>query len=383
MNVLQSDPAWQSVVQFLVKSFTSQSRIMAPAEFCELFSRTVSYEAIRYFDPRQIDAFVVHKGRLAQIEQKLCTLLMAKGVALFGNEVFVVYSLQGEPLLNAEDNAHFTAFHQKAALEETFKASPAAGRSEFSSPATVVLVTTFNRPNRLAHSLETISTLKAPILVVDDGSDRIHDEAYSAVYKKFDVRVLNLPGNRGLAHALNAGLLYWLSDPGVAWICYLQDDVEVRADLLVALARVQDKEKYPLLTGRFNSLGKVYGETEVNGQKVLLQRMVSGRHLHAHRTYWEKVLPIPTFYFQAPKHWPGSPPQGSGADWWITQWSPNSLGQQGQYIGVLPGLVRTHTVLAEESTWGNPCPPEPSLPPPQYPVEDFTPATRSTSPPQL
>jgi hypothetical protein len=99
--------------------------------------------------------------------------------------------------------------------------------------------------------------------------------------------------------------------------------------------------------------------------------MCPGIHLHAHRDYWEKMLPIPTAYFQAPRRWPDAPPRGADEDWWISQWCPRSVVKQGQYLAVLPGLVRTTSLLASESTWGNPGEPEPPLPAPQFSTEDF------------
>lgn len=372
MKFPHDDTFWQSVLEFLLARFGNTARIVAPSEFIDIIPRTFPYDVVRNLDIDSIDALVVHKGRLDQLGQRVCSVLLENGIQLFANEVFVIFSLKALPW-RVKGKEHFGDFYRKANLPETFAAGVAQRHSEFVNPSTVVLITTYNRPHRLAASLRTIAALNAPILVVNDGSDPQHDAAYAAIYETFDVRVLNIPGNRGLSNALNTGLGYWLADPNVEWISYLQDDVEVRPDLLTVLARVQDPEYYPLLTGRYDLLHKVHHETEVNGQRVLLQRMCAGIHLHAHRSYWEKQLPIPTAYFQAPKSWPEAARRGADEDWWIMQWSPHSIVKQGKYVCVLPGLVRTTTGLSAELTWGNPGLPDPLLPAPQYPPSKVVP----------
>jgi hypothetical protein len=360
MNVLQNDPAWRAVGDFLQRHIPDEARIFAPVEFSELFSRVVYYNSFVYFGMEQIDVFVIHKGRLDQIPRELCLDLIQSGTPLFGNEVFVVYARKGRRFFKKKGNVHVRNFRETVVKPQPLPVC-AAPHSEFAEPATVVVMTTFNRPHHLARSLRSIIRLGVPILVVDDGSDPVHRTEYDSLALEFGVRMLHLPGNRGLANAVNTGVSYWLSDPQVEWISYLQDDVEVHPDLLEILRHVQDAEKYPLLTGRQNHLAKIYGEETVKGERVLQQRMVPGLHLHAHRSYWEKILPIPTFYFQAPRRVPGVGSQGSGVDWWITQWSPQSVGQQGEYVAVVPDLVRTFSVLAEESSWGNPGPEDPAL----------------------
>lgn len=381
MRFPHDDSYWQSAADFLLGQFGAKARLVAPTEFHELIPRTFPYDAIRHIDLKEMEALVIHKGALPEVGKETCMLLAKEGIRLFGNEVFVIYTLKGAPPRQIIGEEHFTDFYLKTETPETFTVQPVKEHSEFIGSATVILMTTYNRPDRLGLSLQSIVSLKAPILVINDGSDAQHAGAYTSVYETYGVRVLNMPGNRGLSNALNAGLSYWLADPNVEWICYLQDDVEVRADLLAALARVQDSQKRPLLTGRHNPLQKVYGETEIGGQKVLWQRMSPGIHLHAHRSYWEKMLPIPTAYFQAPRRWPHFPQRGADEDWWISLWSPHSIVQQGGYVAVLPDLVRTTTVLPAESTWGNPGLPDPLLPPPHYSTDSFVAATFRSSPP--
>jgi hypothetical protein len=373
------DQYWQGAADFLLQRFGENVPILAPTEFHELFPQTFPYDVISRIDLREMEALVVHKGALSEIGRETCSLLVNEGIPLFGNGVFVIFALEGRSPWRLPDKEHFDAFFRKTEIPGIFSTNPVKCHSEFTDSATVILMTTYNRPDRLSSSLQSIAALKAPILVVNDGSDAKHAAAYAAVYEQYDVRVIGMPDNRGLSNALNAGLSYWLADPKIEWISYLQDDVEVRADLLAALARVQDPEHYPLLTGRYNSLQKFYGEQEVNGQKILLQRMAAGIHLHGHRRYWEKMLPIPTSYFQAPRRWPDYPLRGADEDWWISLWSPHSVVKQGKYIAVLPDLVRTTTVLPAESTWGNPGLPDPLLPSPHYPTDNFFAARPRTS----
>jgi len=368
------DDYWKTVADFLAARLPESAALLAPNEFHELFPRTYPYDVSRHINVRKLDALVIHKGMLPEVGREVCELALREGIPLFGNDVFVVYTLKGRKPWKLRGAGQFTDFREKAGLPGTFPADHVKPDSEFDGPATVILMTTYNRPARLAHSLETISQLKAPILVVNDGSSREHAADYAAVTKQHGVRLLDLPDNRGLSSALNIGLSYWLADPGVDWICYLQDDVEVRADLLAALARVQDSHEYPLLTGRHNRRHKVYGEKDINGCKVLLQRMSPGIHLHAHRDYWEKMLPIPTAYFQAPRRRPGAPIRGADEDWWISQWSPQSVVKQGKYIAVIPGLVRTTTTLDSESTWQNHGENDLPLSLPEVPAGDFVPA---------
>jgi predicted O-methyltransferase YrrM len=374
----QDDHYWQEVADFLLNRFGASATIVAPNEFHELFPRTFPYDTIRHLDLDRLDALVIHKGALSEVGQDTCGRLAERGIPLYGNSVFSVFTFRGRRPWRTPDREHFDEFERRRKIPDEFKTDPVKQRSEFAGAATVILMTTYNRPNRLAQSLKTVAALNAPILVVNDGSDPSCAAAYAALYAQYDLRVLALPDNRGLSCALNAGLSYWLADPAVEWISYLQDDVEVRSDLLVALARVQDAQEYPLLTGRRHTLHKVYGEVEVNGETVLLQRMAAGIHLHAQRGYWESMLPIPSAYFQAPLR---GLPRGADEDWWISLWSPRSIVKRGKYIAVLPDLVRTTTVLSADSTWGNPGLPDPPLPPTRLPTDNFTPAVLRVPPP--
>jgi glycosyltransferase involved in cell wall biosynthesis len=99
-----------------------------------------------------------------------------------------------------------------------------------------VVVTTFNRPERLAKALQSFAlqpdpgspqspggrdrnTAQAEVIVVNDGgvdvSDVVH--CHSGTLK---IQCVNLPVNRGLAHARNEGIRRANSDV----LCFLDDD---------------------------------------------------------------------------------------------------------------------------------------------------------------
>jgi glycosyltransferase involved in cell wall biosynthesis len=189
------------------------------------------------------------------------------------------------------------------------------------------------------------------VVVVDDGSDvKFHDE-YRIIRERFaQARIswITLPENRGVSCAINTGLSYLLADPSIDWISYFQDDVDVHPELFEYLGRVQHRVERPLLTGRYSVEHPVVGEADINGIHVLSSLSVSGQHLHAHRDYWLGVMPLPSFKIGLPK-----PRNGSGCDWWIGSWSPNSVCKQGMHIICVPQLVSAFANTPEESTWGN------------------------------
>jgi hypothetical protein len=108
-----------------------------------------------------------------------------------------------------------------------------------------------------------------------------------------------------------------------------------------------------LFTGFRNLHHRAHGEAEIGGEAVLFCRSTSGQHLHAHREYWESILPVPTPYARAPKVEGGIfPGQAGDADWWVSNWAPRSAIKRGAAICVVPGLVST--TGNGRSTWGGP-----------------------------
>jgi len=372
----QEDAYWAEVSGFIRTRWGQDAAFAAPPEFVDRFPRAVPYDALARHEGPPLDAAVVHKGIFDEIPPALLLQWAEQWKPVFANPVFIVLQpRQARLRLPAWPRppwfGHVLPLHEAA---RGLRARPVTAPSA----RTAILVTTHNRPNLLRQSLTTICRLGAPVLVVDDGSRPEHRAAHSALAREFPIQWLQMPENRGLPAALNAGLAFWLADPEVAWISYFQDDTEVRADALDVLARVQHPVERPLLTGRLDALHAVLRRERIGGIEAAWQRSCPGIHLHAHRDYWQDVLPIPTPYLGAPKKDGPRPGRGADEDFWITCWAPRSAAKRGLAVCAVPGLVRTLARLPEDSTWGSPAfkepdaLPEPVLPPPPLPEHWWT-----------
>jgi hypothetical protein len=345
----RNDRYWDAVRRFLEKRFSKQAAFLTLPEFMEVFSGVYPYDVVHTYEHLQeMDAVVVHKNRMEEIARPVLEALAREYVVVFANRKFAIFCRPGR-LRWAGVFPKWWASGYRRRLRDILARAP-----ESRSGKTVILVTTYERPHFLRRTLEDLVRLQAPILVVDDASREKFAEAYRQIFAEFPVEVLRMPSNRGVANAINAGVGYWLADPQVEWISYFQDDVEVRPDVFDALARHQDPDRQPILSGRLDPLHPVQETREMKGEKLYFQRSCPGVHLHAHRSYWEDVLPIPTPYLGAPKKAEESPRPGRGADedFWITCWSPLSVAKDEGFVCVVPGLVRTISVQPEESTWG-------------------------------
>jgi hypothetical protein len=259
----------------------------------------------------------------------------------------------------AERTEHFTRpglFRQS--IDETAKTPPRrrprnapvdAARLGQDIGDTAAVVTTYDRPEALARSLPGIAALGLPVVVVDDGSAPENRDENERTARAHGAWFIALPDNRGVAAALNIGLDFWLADKRIRWISYFQDDVEVDPGLVAAMRRYQDAERQPLLTG-FDS-GEHAAITRIvdDGYELKFKETTSGQHLHAHRSYWRDVMPVPTSYLGAPKAGQG----GSHFDFWVTATAPKSLAARQQNLLCVTGFVRHFAWLAHDSTWGN------------------------------
>lgn len=374
----RDDPFWTEVSGFVRVRWGAKAVVAAPPDFVEELPHAIPYDALNRWDGPQPDAAIIHKGIMDQIPSSLLADWVEHWTPTFANPVFAVLERPGRrPLLpfrlpqalrpRPPWFGHILPLHEELRRRrDRPAAAPAAGR-------TALLVTTHNRPGLLRQSLATICRLNAPVLVVDDGSRPEFQTAHAALAREFPIQWLHLPENRGLPAALNAGLAFWLADPDIAWISYFQDDTEVRADALELLARVQDPVERPLLTGRLDPLHRELGRARFDGVEAVWQRSCPGIHLHAHRDYWEGILPIPTPYLGAPKQDAPRPGRGADEDFWITCWAPRSAAKRGLAVCTVPGLVRTLARRPEDSTWASPAfdepdrLPDPVLPPPPAP----------------
>jgi hypothetical protein len=316
--------------------------ILAPAEFLHWFRGTIALHLRRRMIPgAEIRHYVLHKGMLEWVDSAFLEEA-ARCVPSFANEVFVVFSYKGDPLPQ-EQRQHLVFYDHYVQQRE---------QPDPRGDLTGVVITTHNRPQALVRTLRTLARADRPVVVVDDGSAptrRIRNRRFS---RKTGATYVWLPGNLGLAHALNVGICHWLASPDIEWISVFNDDVDVAGDLFTRLDEITHSfaPDPPLLfTGHHNALHPVHGLKELGGRQILLTRSCSGLHLHAHRDYWQGVLPIPTAYAHAPAPAGGVfPGQGSETDWWIASWSPNSVVKRGSDVIVVPGLV-SHA--SERSTW--------------------------------
>jgi len=108
-----------------------------------------------------------------------------------------------------------------------------------------VVVTTFNRPAALQRSLPQLAALGRAVYVVDDGSEESARAANFSSCREAGATYLLLPGNRGLATAMNIGLSYAMANPAIEWISYFQDDVDVDPEAIEQIARVEDAVERP------------------------------------------------------------------------------------------------------------------------------------------
>ncbi len=212
-----------------------------------------------------------------------------------------------------------------------------------------ILVTTYARRAALQRSLPQIVALGVPVLVVDDGSPATARDANRAICAAAGATYLPLPDNRGLPTALNVGLSVLMADPGVRWISYFQDDVDVNPDALALLAAVEDARARPLITGYDADEHPTVETVDIAGVTVKRKRSTPAMHLHAHVDYWAGVMPIPSPYTGAPKPRAGA----SMEDWWIVNDAPQSAEHRGLLVVCVPGLVRTFLWHRDDSTRDN------------------------------
>lgn len=345
MQFPENDPYWLAALSYVRDRFGEQVSCLGPNEFHEQLYGTYPYLAANQIDLEKLEVFILHKGMMDRLDDKVLAWIIKTKYPAWGNEVFAIFSTKKN--IRTHGKHHFEPVYIEG---ERRKTHPTPLQENKDEGRIAIAVTTYNRPRFLEMTLSSLAATGLRILVVNDGSSSEHKEEYARIYRRYGVSVIEMPENRGLPTAVNIALSYWLANASVEWISYFQDDVEIHPQLFALLEKVQDPLQRPLLTGRHDPLYKVYGEEEINGVKIMRQRTCSGMHLHGHRDYWEKVLPIPTPYLGAPKK---RRYRGSDTDWWVTCWAPHSVAKQGRYVSVIPGYARTFSVKNDDSTWGN------------------------------
>lgn len=340
------DPNWMEVCTLLQTHGTPLSPVLAPNDFLELIPGTYHYNVSYLFPAEHFDFIVVHKGMVAEIEPAILSHAVRRFHAVLANPVFVVYAKS--PLLNLElpDENNVRSLEEQIDIDDIYESSITPVRY-------AAVITTYNRAESLGRSLPQVLQLGMPAVVVDDGSSEAVAQDNQRIANQHNTPYIRIPGNRGLPNAINVGVGYWLADPDITWISYFQDDVDIHPDLLTILSKIQHPTERPLLAGRDAAEHPTFATKEIAGRTVLLKRSIPGQHLHAHRRYWQAVLPIPTPYLGAPKKDLGKPGQGADEDWWITAWAPHSITKTGGYVVCIPDLVNTFCPDADDSTWGN------------------------------
>ena len=296
---------------------------------------------------------ILRKTRMNEVPLPLVRALGGAYSCRAENRRFIVLGRGGD----AQPSAFFDEVFGRLTAMADDDASPSplfdTGHEARTDPAggarRSAVVSTFNRPQALARTLPQIVALGVPTLVVDDGSAAVVQEENATIARENDADYIALPSNRGVAAAINVGIDYWLADPGITWISYFQDDVDVDPTLFEVLAKYEYPGQYPVITG-LDTNEHAADRIERDGDRTLkFKHNSTGMHLHCHRDYWSAVLPIPTRYLGAPKAGQG----GSGADAWIVKRAPAAVTGRGLPVLCVAGLVTTYAWRGEDSTWGN------------------------------
>ncbi len=338
------DHYWTAVANRLRRLVRPNDLLLAPNEFLANFPQTVAIHVRKHaLLGAEIQHYAIHKGMLDRTDPELL-IDAARLRPVFANEVFVVYSRRGWRL-------PFWQTHHVRPLADYLAGIDRAASPSF---ATAIVVLTYNRPWALSRTLRSLSGCGHPIIVVDDGSDDVSKAENQSIALAAGASLIVHPRNVGLAAAMNTGLCYWLAHPEIEWISVFNDDVDVADTAFPTLEHVARHGPFAkedtLYTGYSVRDRPGRAATIIAGQKVFLDYMASGPHLHAHRSYWQAVLPIPTTYPGAPKTTGGVfPGQGSESDWWVGSWSPRAAPKRGSYVVTVPELVLEFATRAAES----------------------------------
>ena len=333
--------------------------IIAPARFPRVDGATLTTHGETFLleEPPAVDAIVLRLDRLNEVDPRLSAQLETGYTAVFLNRSYAIFARSsGLPGRRHEPAAALMArLRQFAPFDRRGLAPhrPAEARAQSTTAEArrrTCFVTTMNRPAALSRSLPQICALGLPTLVVDDGSEPDLRAANQSIAARHGALYVCLPENRGLPAAMNAGLAYWLADPGVSWISYFQDDIDVSPETMRSLEALEDAVERPLITGFDAPEHPVVDAAEEGGVRFVRKRSSPAVHLHGHAGYWAKVLPIPSPYLGAPKPRIGA----SLEDWWIVSDAPHSVGKTGKLIACLPGLVTTFLHHRDDSSWDNP-----------------------------
>jgi hypothetical protein len=337
---------WRGLAAFLAEHVAPGELILAPHELIHVCSGLVAFHVRKSMvGDASFSAYVLEREKLDQVDPAFLADAAA-GAALYADEWFAVFALGARGSLAAEHEAHLAPY--RAAMQAA-TAAPEGG--------VAAAITTHDRPWALARTLRSLRRAFRRVVVVDDASTRWNAWRNRRAARIAGADYLRIPRNLGVAHAVNIGVAHWLAHPEIDWISVFNDDVEMTPGGLETLMAVSRAAPYPrdavLLSGYKSPFHRVQRGALMAGHAVLLARSASGQHLHAHRTHWQKLLPVPTAYLGAPKQSGGRfAGHGSDMDWWIASWSPKAAIKNGGEVVVIPGLVETFG--KGRSTWGAP-----------------------------
>ena len=344
VSPLGFDRYWTEAIEALRQRYVAGDSVMGPTEFIRFFDKFYPLHIRRRMVPDgEIDWVLLHKGMRDRLDPAVIECALGLN-AHFANEVFVLVGRR-EGFLPANQRRHL----------ETFT----AWKKDFSIPSEshrhAALIITFNRPEFLKRCLRSTIEQFDVVLVVDDGSG-VDKKLNKSLALHHGAEYLYLGRNRGRACALNIGFSALLADLDISWISSFDDDTELvsgAAKRIKAIARALDTTSQRNLYSGYASPHHLAEREEfISGERVLFCRSCSGQHMHAHKSYWRDILPIPTAYPRAPKSAGGIfSGQGSEADWWCSNWAPRSAIKKGNFVCVIPDLVRNLGV--GHSTWSN------------------------------
>lgn len=337
-RALDFDPYWRAALEALRQRVGPDDTVFGPNEFLHHFPRLFPIHIRRRMIPEErIDWFLLHKGMRDRVDPEIAQEMLHLP-AHFANEVFILFGRR-EGKLPEEQAIH---------VARRFSApSPAADGH-------AALVKTFDRPQFLERSLASLAPQFDRVLVVDDGSGSAAMTRNEAAAKAAGASYIRLGQNLGAACVFNVGLSVLLADLDMAWISTFDDDVELAPGSVQRLRQLTgalgERGRLNFYSGYQSPLHLVHGEKVVSGEKLHLCRSCSGQHMHAHRSYWQAVMPVPTTYARAPKPAGGLfEGHGDDTDWWFSNWAPQSAMKRGGAVYVLPGLVSTFG--ESSSTW--------------------------------
>ncbi len=339
------DAFWIAALEAVQDRYSAGDVVLAPIEFLHFFAKTYPIHLRRrMIAGERIDWFLLHKGMRDRVDPAIAKEALGLH-AHFANEVFVLFGRR-EATLPKEQKVHL------APILSWTDACP-----EEEQGLHAALLKTFNRPSFLERCLASVAGQFDRVLVVDVGSVVARRNRNAAATRRAGAGYIALDGNRGAACAFNVGLSALLAELEIAWISAFDDDVELAADGVERLLRVTRAlgpiARLNLYSGYASPHHRAHREDVIGGEPVLVCRSCSGQHMHAHRSYWEAVIPIPTAYARAPKKAGGVfAGQGDDTDWWCSNWAPRSAIKRGASVYVLPGLATTFG--QGRSTWGGP-----------------------------